>query len=160
MNNTKKIGLIISSLLLICNLSASAATPAEQDQIANNCKPYLQQYGAKGSIPASVAKAAAPALSQCVVNSSCANANLSGIPNCALKLSNLSLDASLADVSTTPTPTNSNIKAPTPQPHRYQAPSIQPYIAPTRTTPTNETTTTTDSNTQKQQKKQPTINWF
>lgn len=157
MTKTKKIVQVLSALSVSCALPAIGSTQADNNLIASNCRSYLVQYGDKGSLPAHVAKTAAPALSQCVVHNSCANKNLSNIPNCALKLSNLSMDAQLADVTTTES-TPSKMTAP-----QYTAPQtvqpVKPYSPPTETEQQNQTKPA-DPTKQKPQKKQPEINWF
>ena len=165
MFNTRKIQPFLAIFIgtsLFLSFSAQAST-ANLNQIAQNCRPYLLTYSNTNPMPEKVANIAAPVLSQCVTNASCTNSALSDIPNCALKLSNLSMNASLASVDTS---------APdqTAPESSYQAqPSVQPYIPPVttrqpekqETQETQQTPQQAPQEKQQQQKKQqPQINWF
>ncbi|PIZ05116.1 MAG: hypothetical protein COY58_00710 [Gammaproteobacteria bacterium CG_4_10_14_0_8_um_filter_38_16] len=168
MTNTLKskwvIGMITTSCLTLASLTA-IASEAVQNQIAENCKPYLMQ----DTLPNNLSAKANASLKACYQNNSCQNGALSDVSNCARKLLNWESSYDLPKInvplSSTIDPTQKPTddaqpaaQTPTAASTLKKSPSIESPPAPADLSGNNGNT----EEKQPQQKKTetPAINWF
>lgn len=151
--------------LLFCSATfATSLTPQQEVQIAQTCRLYLNHYSnGDADIPANDQAKMANDLSLCITYGSCQK-NLSDIPECSRKLSDLAIDVELAGIPTS-APTSSRTEAaPTSPSETPTTPAATP-ITVEPVTPTTEPTT--PQRTPKSPKATPTkpekkeqIHWF
>jgi hypothetical protein len=158
-------------LWLLCLFAASSAfaDTNNNEQIANACKPYLQQY-AGNAMPA----AAAPALTACYNTPNiCNTAALSGMTDCVRKLNTWEFSRPVMLKQPPALPTAKPIANPEPftegtpsAPAQPAQPAVKPYNYYSNSRNSDAASTTPKQTDQKQapqknnQKGSTGINWF
>ncbi len=142
------IGIITIGISSMAFAASAPLSQAAQDTAAAQCGKYIS-IDPQAPMSQAQAEQLAPLLKTCVEYNSCANSNLSGVQNCARKLSTLYFSTKFNSLSSTTPP------APSQGAQQPLGDTEQPAAAPAQTpAPTPAPAANT------QQQKTSGINWF
>lgn len=161
MTNRSKNKWIIRFVAVTCftfSSVAAIATEHDQNQIAENCKPYLTQE----VIPSNLSSQANAALEACYQNNSCQTEALSDVSGCTRKLLSWESSYDLPAKNISSTETSAKTVTPAhPADTQYTAPAAPPVekeqVAPVDLSGSNSNT---ETQTPKKKTGKPAINWF
>lgn len=113
--------------LFICTTPLFADSLEQENQIAEACKPYLQQYNPQQD-PNTLPPEAQAALTACSAHGSCQTSILSSIPDCAIKLNALQPNQTppLSVIQNNPAGTSTSPAKPVQNTNTWGLPSAAP----------------------------------